>query len=405
MLARSVGVWVALACAFGCASGGSRVVAPLHEGKLLGFNSIALASLTDPKTGQLLLMPGARTADEVEDNGQLIGVIDSGILEQHPQLRGFIAEARAFVGADARDEVGHGTVIALLAVHGNGQTQDAMGVPRSSARLLVAKVTAADRRLDRGTVVKAINWVVAQGATVVNLSLGFEGGAGRNRSICMAIRAHPSVLFLAAAGNEGPERVFYPAACPEDNVLSVGACDSNGYLPWSGQGELCASGTAHLGPPGWVLYEQGLEMARRGALDSAKLVLQKSLELMPTPAERVSPSIQLALIARAERGIQAGEAALLASLVEGRATAVVLAEVGAGMLIEERNEEARSFLQVAVYIQPSMARGWHNLGIALVRLGELSGALAAFERTAQLDSTYPGVTASINEVRAMIRRR
>ena len=72
------------------------------------------------------------------------------------------------------------------------------------------------------TVIAAIDWVIAEGSTHVNLSLGFRGEASEYTDLCKAIARHSDISFAAAAGNSGPEVETFPAACSSGNMLSVG---------------------------------------------------------------------------------------------------------------------------------------------------------------------------------------
>jgi hypothetical protein len=65
------------------------------------------------------------------------------------------------------------------------------------------------------------------GAPLVNLSLGGTTQNGEYPlALSQVIASHPEVVFVAAAGNNGPEAAavpFYPAALPLANVIGVGA--------------------------------------------------------------------------------------------------------------------------------------------------------------------------------------
>jgi hypothetical protein len=74
-------------------------------------------------------------------------------------------------------------------------------------------------------VAQGITWAVDNGATVINLSLGF---ASPSQSVKAAVDNAVSrgVVVLAAAGNDGTNTVSYPAA--HDGVIGVGSHDSAG---------------------------------------------------------------------------------------------------------------------------------------------------------------------------------
>ena len=158
-----------------------------------------------------------------------IGIIDSGISLEHPQVPAHAILAHMdFTGEGIQDYLGHGTVIAIIA-----GGREVVTLP-----LLVAKVASIDGRVSYRAVLEAVRWIVDRGATVVNMSLGFDEREGDYSELCYVIESSSDTLFIAAAGNSGPGVKFYPAACEVDNVLctttmesSVGACDSGIVVP------------------------------------------------------------------------------------------------------------------------------------------------------------------------------
>ncbi|OPY16848.1 MAG: Cell wall-associated protease precursor [Syntrophus sp. PtaU1.Bin005] len=179
------------------------------------------------------------------DRSATIAVIDSGILADHPQIRGLIAEQEDFTGEGPEDRIGHGTIVAILTLQARSAAPpEFQNLP--SPRILVAKVADADGTVDKHAVISAIDWAASRGAGVVNLSLGFIEGTDDYSDLCSAITKHPEVLFVAAAGNYGPDVRVYPAACAQDgaaNIISVGTTDD-----WSGKGDIQAPGTVTLKP-------------------------------------------------------------------------------------------------------------------------------------------------------------
>ncbi len=179
------------------------------------------------------------------DRSTTIAVIDSGILADHPQIRGLIAEQEDFTGEGPEDRIGHGTIVAILALQARSAAPpEFQNLP--SPRILVAKVAGADGTVDKHAVISAIDWAASRGAGVVNLSLGFIEGTDDYSDLCSAIAKHPEVLFVAAAGNYGPDVRVYPAACAQGgaaNIISVGTTND-----WSGKGDIQAPGTVILKP-------------------------------------------------------------------------------------------------------------------------------------------------------------
>ena len=172
-----------------------------------------------------------------------VAVIDSGIDATHPEFKGKIVAAESFVGGSARvDQRGHGTFVAGLIAAG---VDNAVGIAgmAPSAELLVAKVVDGDDLIDVEAEVRAIRWAVANGARVINMSLGgFRDPRDPDRDAFSPLEAAAigyahgkGVVVVAAVGNsdEVPPSPWpfatYPAALP--HVLGVSALARDGSVP------------------------------------------------------------------------------------------------------------------------------------------------------------------------------
>ena len=101
-----------------------------------------------------------------------VAIVDSGIDGSHPDLAGRVVAARSFVGGSPyHDEQGHGTFVAGE-IAANPVNALGMAGLAFNARLIVAKVVAADGQVSLPAEVAGIRWAVDQGARVLNLSLG-----------------------------------------------------------------------------------------------------------------------------------------------------------------------------------------------------------------------------------------
>jgi subtilisin family serine protease len=92
--------------------------------------------------------------------------------------------------------------------------------------------------------IRAIDYAIKNGAIIMNNSWG---STGTSQALTDAIERarQANVLFMAAAGNGDSngvginidQNLFYPAADPHDNVISVAAADDSGVLAgWSNYG-------------------------------------------------------------------------------------------------------------------------------------------------------------------------
>jgi subtilisin family serine protease len=108
--------------------------------------------------------------------GITIAIIDTGVENTHPDLRGKIdATANCVSGTcyagGAEDVHGHGTLVAGIAAASTGNSRGVAGVA-PEARLVVAKAVDDSGRGSVEAINAGIRWAVDRGARVINLSLG-----------------------------------------------------------------------------------------------------------------------------------------------------------------------------------------------------------------------------------------
>lgn len=153
-----------------------------------------------------------------------VAVIDSGVDVTHPELAGVIAGTFDALNSEEGPHP-HGTGIAgVIAAHGR-----LMGTA-PSARLLAIRAFGAKSSGAESTsfiLLKSLNYAVANGAQVVNMS--FAGPHDAVVQHALAAAAAKGVVLVAAAGNAGPKSPpLYPAADP--NVIAVSATDQSDRL-------------------------------------------------------------------------------------------------------------------------------------------------------------------------------
>ena len=182
----------------------------------------------------------------------IIAIVDTGVDRTQPDLRGRVLKGWDFVNNDAnpRDDNGHGTAVAGVAA---AAANDGVGIAGMCwhCDILPVKVLNAAGSGARSNIAAGIIWATKHGADVINMSLA---GPSPSNVIAAAVayaRNH-GVVVVAAAGNEGSSRRFYPAADP--GVISVGATNSADHMySWSNRGswvKLSAPGCAMTGKPG-----------------------------------------------------------------------------------------------------------------------------------------------------------
>ncbi|MFJ8630876.1 S8 family peptidase [Streptomyces sp. NPDC093568] len=158
--------------------------------------------------------------------GVKVAVLDSGVDETHPDLRGVeVAQKNFSSSPDVKDRFGHGTHVASI-IAGSGAKSDGRykGVA-PGVKLLDGKVLGDDNMGDTSGIIAGMQWAVDQGAKVVNMSLGALDSPGVDPKEEAVARLSGKALFVVAAGNsgEGPRTIWSPGSAPE--ALTVGAVD------------------------------------------------------------------------------------------------------------------------------------------------------------------------------------
>lgn len=218
---------------------------------------------------------------ETGDSSVIVGVIDSGIDIDHPDLinnlwvntgeiwgdgidndgNGFIDDYNGYdfvrnagigPGYAYDDEDGHGTHVAgTIAAEGN----NGIGVAGVAwdARLMAAKFLDANGDGYTFNAVRAVHYTTDNGAQVTNNSWG---GGGYSSLLYNAIdqARQAGNLFVAAAGNDGTNNdsaAHYPSNYTLDNVISVASTTaSDARSSFSNYGEI----SVDLAAPGSSIY-------------------------------------------------------------------------------------------------------------------------------------------------------
>lgn len=207
-----------------------------HPGVLRVEDDVIVSALDRPKRvvsqGQALpwgidridadlVWPTGNNADPIK-----VAIIDTGISKDHPDLKNNIKGGfNAINSAKSwNDDNGHGSHVAGIAAALN----NGIGVVGAGplVDLYAVKVLNRNGSGFLSDVIEGIQWAVANGAQVINLSLGTSSDIQSMHDAVTAAR-NSGVVVVAAAGNNGGA-VIYPAAYPE--AIAVSATDSNNNL-------------------------------------------------------------------------------------------------------------------------------------------------------------------------------
>ena len=164
-----------------------------------------IACATQPATTSCGLQQALQVS---RGQGILVAVLDTGAELTHPMLQGHVAGGIDFVDGDTDPSEGSYGVD----MDGDGLVDEARGhgthvagvvsVVAPDAQLLIVRVLDSEGRGSMMNVARGIRWAVANGANVVNLSLG---GLNKSDAVELALSeaSAAGVACIAAAGNDG----------------------------------------------------------------------------------------------------------------------------------------------------------------------------------------------------------
>jgi membrane-anchored mycosin MYCP len=192
------------------------------------------AAATDPQSRQWYLsaldVPAAHKIST--GRGVVVGVLESGVQNDHPDLAGQVLDGTDFTPDDRfkghYDSENHGTGVAGI-IAGIGGPGHMLGIAPGAKILPVHLNIGIPGGED---LTRAVEWAVDHGAKVINLSNGTKDTTDDNLTAVHYALAH-DVVVVAAAGNtaQGDTAVISPASIP--GVIAVGGTDRSGNA-WSG---------------------------------------------------------------------------------------------------------------------------------------------------------------------------
>ncbi|HEX6352508.1 S8 family peptidase [Actinophytocola sp.] len=163
--------------------------------------------------------------------GTKVAVLDTGIDATHPDLDDAVVGAQNFTpsAAGTTDRFGHGTHVAST-ITGSGDRYKGVA---PDAKLLNGKVLDDGGGGQESWIIAGMEWAAANGADVVNMSLGTWNASDGTDPMSQAVNritAEKGTLFVIAAGNNGPDAVSVGSPGAADAALTVGAVDRDDKL-------------------------------------------------------------------------------------------------------------------------------------------------------------------------------
>jgi thermitase len=171
-------------------------------------------------------------------NGTRVAIIDSGVAIDHEDIsskvvaRANFSDTTITVPADY-DRYGHGTHVAGIVAAKHNSVGVAGVCP--DCTILDAKVLNDSGAGSSSSVAKGVDWAVANGAKVINMSLG-QRVSSRTLETAVKNAWNKGVVIVAAAGNAGTQAQIYPGAYSK--VIAVAATDNKDVkAPFSSYGK------------------------------------------------------------------------------------------------------------------------------------------------------------------------
>lgn len=209
--------------------------------------------------------------------GVRVAVLDTGVTDSAAFKSAISRQALVEMLSDPALQNGHGTAVASMIIGNDSLTP---GVA-PGADIVSIRIANDLGQSDSFLLAKGIVAAVDSGAQIINISLGSFGDSALVRNAIEYARAAGS-LIVSAAGNNGLERVTYPAA--NDGVIAVGAVDALGnHLDFSNSGKQVA-----IAAPGFgvnAAWTQNQAASVSGTSFSSPIVAGSIAALMSRPGE------------------------------------------------------------------------------------------------------------------------
>jgi hypothetical protein len=213
----------------------------------------------------------------------LVAVVDSGIDLDHPALAGVVEKSFDALNSSEGPH-SHGTALAGI-IAGHGRLDGAA----PAVHILAARAFSSTQG-STVSIIASIDWAVANGARVVNMS--FAGPSDPLLGRALAAAQQKGVVLVAAAGNAGPKSPpLWPAA--DSHVIAVTATDYDDHLyAMANRGShvaIAAPGVDILvaNPGASYKMETGTSFSAGFVSGVAALVLQRKPQLTPDAVKKV----------------------------------------------------------------------------------------------------------------------
>lgn len=216
-------------------------------------------------------------------SGVTIAILDTGVANSPAFASNISSLNLVDLPGDLSKQNGHGTAVASMII---GQNSLTPGVA-PGADIVSIRIANDLGQSDSYLLAKGIVAAVDAGASLINISMGSFGNSALVRNAIAYAQAAGS-LIIAATGNNGLDRVSYPAA--NDGVIAVGAVDAVGnHLDFSNTGSQVAISAPGFGVNAAWTGDQAASVS--GTSFSSPIVAGAIAALMSQPgAAKLTPA-------------------------------------------------------------------------------------------------------------------
>ena len=184
-------------------------------------------------------------------NSFLVGVLDTGVDNNHPDLKGKATSGTDNDSIDLNDTIGHGTEVSGIIAANTNNSQGIAGVSWNT-KIVALKITDEFGQARVSNVVNALDQAYEKNVKIVHISLSTNQFSQTLKNAIAQAQSR-GLLVISTSGNSGVEELRYPAAF--DGVIGVGAVDNNNQL------EFYSTTGEHLDlvAPGEQIYTTSLD--------------------------------------------------------------------------------------------------------------------------------------------------
>ena len=203
-----------------------------EEAQLLNNEDVQLKEITPNDKGftsQYYLREISATkawSATVGDDALLIGVLDTGVDANHPDLQGKVLAGSSLSDVDLMDDIGHGTEVSGIIAANTNNNQGIAGITWNT-KIVSLKITDEYGQAKVSALVTALEQAYLKGVKIVQISLSTNQFSQVLKNTIQ--EAHDrGILIVSTSGNTGIEELRYPATF--DGVIGVGAVNESKQL-------------------------------------------------------------------------------------------------------------------------------------------------------------------------------